>query len=125
MLDRRTQPRARFLFFCHPERKCQSGSDRGTSRIQLWHTRYLGLTIRTREVPHSESIRSSGCQNENQARNRSPTSDRSSFSSFTLASTFPRLNSLIGTFCTTSGLPSFTLTGNEQIKRFSTPYSQV
>src|SRR5438105_13678265 len=64
-------------------------------------------------------------ESENHAPNNSLTSDFSSFSSFTLASIFPRLNSFIGTFCTTSGLPSFTLTGNEQIKPFSTPYSPV
>src|SRR6266481_2955117 len=57
--------------------------------------------------------------------NKSATSDFSSFSSFTLASIFPRLNSLIGTFCTTCGVPSLTCTGNEQIKPFSTPYSPV
>ncbi len=37
---------------------------------------------------------------DNQAPNNSWTSDFSSFNSFTLASIFPRLNPLIGTFCT-------------------------
>src|SRR5437660_12109476 len=62
---------------------------------------------------------------DNQAPNNSWTSDCSSFNSFTLASIFPRLNSLIGTFCTTCALPFLTCTGNEQIKPFSTPYSPV
>src|SRR4029077_1444573 len=62
---------------------------------------------------------------ENQAINNSWTSDFSSFNSFTLASIFPRLNPLIGTFCTTCAFPFFTCTGNEQINPFSTPYSPV
>src|SRR2546429_337246 len=62
---------------------------------------------------------------DNQAPNNSWTSDFSSFNSFTLASIFARLNSLIGAFCTTCALPFFTCTGNEQINPFSTPYSPV
>src|SRR4026207_946644 len=62
---------------------------------------------------------------DNQALSNSWRSDFSSFNSFTLASIFPRLNPLIGTFCTTCALPFFTCTGNEQIKPFSTPYSPV
>src|SRR5437899_9144699 len=62
---------------------------------------------------------------DNQAPNNSWTSDCSSFNSFTLASIFARLNSLIGAFCTTCALPFFTCTGNEQINPLSTPYSPV
>src|SRR5205814_9430421 len=80
----------------------------GAPRIQIAHPSRLGMKRCQNYVPNS-----------------SPTSDFSSFSSLTLASILPRLNSLIGTLCTTCGLPSFTLTGNEQIKPFSTPYSPV
>src|SRR6266550_1451306 len=80
-------------------------------------------TLARSQTPKAYRVRDD--KSENQARNRSPISDRSSFSSFTLASIFPRLNSLIATFCTTCGVPLFTRTGNEQIKPFSTPYSPL
>src|ERR1043165_7608976 len=57
------------------------------------------------------------------APSKSVTSDFSSFNSFTLTSILPRLNSLIGTFRTTSAFPALTRTGNEQIKPFSASYS--
>jgi hypothetical protein len=46
---------------------------------------------------------------------------RSSFSSFTVAVIFPRLNSLMGTPCTTSSFWATLRTGNELMSPSSTP----
>src|SRR4030095_14685482 len=70
-----------------------------------------------REVPTVFTVR----EDKDQAPNKAPTSDFSSFNSFTLPSVFPRLNSLIGTPVTTSTFPLFTRVGKDAIKFFSTP----
>jgi len=53
--------------------------------------------------------------------NRSVTRERSSLSSFTVASILPRLNSATGKPCTISRFFPLLRTGNEQINPFSMP----